>query len=185
MNQALRCFPHMVSVLRSGSWRPRGKPGPGWGGESLSGCSSTALGSGVAGRCVAALSDLQHVPSWVTFSPFHVAAQSPAMGSAEAVAPRRLPGGGVLVEGSAQSRPLGLEFHRGSVVSPDSASQNLSRDPLLVLPPCPLPATPQPLRVFFSEPTLFWAGGWGTQMSQEPQRGAPFLASCTSHRACR
>lgn len=79
------------------------------------------------------------------------------------------------VEGPAQSRPLGLDFHRGSVVSPDSASQNLSRDPLLVLPPCPLPATPQPLRVFFSEPTLFWAGGWGTRMPPGAPARSPLL----------
>lgn len=53
MSQALRCFLHMVSVLRSGSWRPRRKFGPGPG-ESLGGCSFAVLGLGMAGTCVAA-----------------------------------------------------------------------------------------------------------------------------------
>lgn len=79
MSQAPRCFPHMVSVLRSGSWHPRGKPGPGLE-EILQHHARIRRGWEVSGLPI---SDLQHVSSCFTFSLLRVAAPSPVMGSAE------------------------------------------------------------------------------------------------------
>lgn len=68
MSQAPGCFPHMVSVLRSGSWHPRGKPGPGLE-EILSGAPSRSDQAWLGGERLP-ISDLQHVPHVLHFHHF-------------------------------------------------------------------------------------------------------------------